>query len=96
MSLDRAIAQLEAEVAAFNQGTLQQPAENSTEWFVLRAKSLGLSALRRMAQLQLHGEPASAERYYREAGKRCKTADVPPAPIIEKEKPPAGFVMPGA
>ena len=72
MSLDRAIVQLQAEISAFRQGTPQQPGENSTDWFLLRAKALGLSMLKRMQQLELKERPAEAERYYRNCSKTAK------------------------
>lgn len=51
MSLERAIATLEAEVAGFKQGTPDQPREGTEGWYVLRAKSLGLSLLKRMRKI---------------------------------------------
>ncbi len=73
MRIYNAIAILEEEVAAFKQGTLDQPKEGTTDWFLLRAKALGLSHLRRMAQLSLHDNPAAAERFYRDCSKGMKS-----------------------
>ena len=73
MSLDAAIAQLEVETALYAQVTQQQPGEGTQEWFVLRAKALGLSCLRRMKQLGVGDSPRSAELFYREASKYTKT-----------------------
>ena len=83
--LESAIALLEAEVEAFQQGTKFQPAEKSEAWFVLRAKALGLSHLRRMAQLRVHDDPAAAERFYRGCQKTFKSLGVPDEVIVEKE-----------
>lgn len=88
--LEAAIAALEEEVEAFNQGTNQQPADGSSDWFVLRAKALGLSQLRRMAQLGLHGDPAAAERFYRSCAKTFKKLDVPDPVEVVRETLPDG------
>lgn len=82
MSLDRAIQLLQAEVAAFGQGTKNQPQEKSTEWFLLRAKASGLSLLKRMQQLGIENDPAAAEHYYRRASKDAKleTTETPVGP----------------
>lgn len=62
MSLASAIAQLSAEVAEFKQGTVTQPKEGAADWFLLRAKSLGLSYLKKAQQLALEGSPLRAEK----------------------------------
>ena len=72
MSVERAIEQLQAEVDAFGQGTPNQPKEHSTAWFLLRAKATGLSMLKRLRQLNIEGDAAAAERYYRKASKEVK------------------------
>ena len=72
MSLDRAIEQLQTEVTSYGHGTPTQPKPESAEWFLLRAKTLGLSALRRMKQLGVAGDPAAAERYYRRSSNEVK------------------------
>ena len=85
MSLERAIVQLEAEVADFRQGSPGQPKEGTPEWFLLRAKALGLSHLRRMQQLQVGGDPAAAERYYRGCSALFKQLQVPsPTPVVKE------------
>ena len=81
MSIARAIEQLEADIATYGQGTNLQPAEGSAAWHILRAKSLGLSYLKRAAQLKLEGDPAATERFYRAACVHVKV-EVP-------EEPPA-------
>ena len=48
MSLDSAIKQLEDEVLSYNQGTKKQPKECSADWFLFRAKTIGLAALKQM------------------------------------------------
>lgn len=85
MSLRLAIAQLEAEIAGFKQGTAQQPKEGSVEWFLLRAKATGLSMLKRMEQLDVERDAAAAERYYRKCGVEVKAAEVPPAEVVLAE-----------
>lgn len=72
MSIERAIETLQAEVGAFHQGTAEQPAEGTEAWFLLRAKSLGLSYLKRVRQLSLHDNPASAERFFRDSSRVVK------------------------
>ncbi len=89
MSIDAAIAILEAEVDSFNQGVPRvQPEENTTEWFILRAKALGLSHLRRMKQLGAHEDPAAAERFYRNCSSTFKKLNVPdPVPVAVSGDP---------
>ena len=72
MSIDAAIALLDAEV----QGLQPTPARaatpawaGSSDWFLLRAKSLGLSSLRRMKQLGVDVDPPASERFHRTAEK---------------------------
>jgi len=72
MSLAHAIEQLEAEVAAFKQGTSEQPKEGTTDWFVLRAKSLGLSFLKRTQQAAVEDSPQAAETLYRRCSRAIK------------------------
>jgi hypothetical protein len=66
MSLQRAIEQLQAEVDAFNQGTPSQPKDGTTEFFLLRAKALGLASLKQMEKGGVEGNIAAAERLYRD------------------------------
>lgn len=77
MSLHQAIKQLEAEVGEFRQGTPSAPKEGTADWFLLRAKSLSLSTLRRADQMMLAGNPAAAERFFGACGRLLKheTAD---------------------
>ena len=71
MSLDRAITQLEEELAALGLGTKDQPAEGTTEWFLLRAKAIGLSFLRKARQMN-GAPPAEIERHFRKASIEVK------------------------
>ncbi len=64
MSLQSAIEMLQAEVDDFGQGTSRQPKEGSADWFLLRAKSLGLSSLKRAAQLKVDKSPVAANRHF--------------------------------
>lgn len=75
--LDAAIAVLEEEIASFQQGTKDQPKEKTTDWFLLRAKSLGLSSLKTMAARQLADDPVGAERFHCNASKYRKAAFEP-------------------
>jgi NOL1/NOP2/fmu family ribosome biogenesis protein len=65
MSLDKAIAVLQEEVDYFQQGTKNQPAEKSTDWYLLRAKVAGLGLLKQMKVRGYENDPASAERFAR-------------------------------
>jgi len=66
MSLRLAIEQLQAEVNAFNQGTPSQPKDGTVEFFLLRAKALGLASLKQMEAAGVEGNTAAAERLYRD------------------------------
>lgn len=75
MSLDDAISVLEAEVAAFRPGTRDSPSNGTPEYFVLRAKSVGLSMLRQMKANDLAPRTADdnrAELYYKSISKAAK------------------------
>lgn len=85
MSLDAAIKVLEAEVSAFQQGTKHQPKEGSADWYLLRARALSLSHLKRMQQLNLQGDIAAAERHYRKCSNLVKGADVPEPVEVVRE-----------
>ncbi len=74
MTLQRAIDQLAEEVAAFKQGTADQPKENSPEWYLLRAKSLGLSHLKLMKQLGTD-DAGQIEQFHRQASRKLKHED---------------------
>lgn len=73
--IDDAIAILEAEVAAFGQGTKDQPAEGTPEFFILRAKSVGLSMLRSMQARGLDS-PSRVESFYKATLRSAKIGDV--------------------
>lgn len=94
MSLDRAIEQLSAEIADFQQGTKQAPKDGTVEWFLLRAKSLGLSHLKRMKQLGVESDVAASERFYRKCSSSFKQLNVPDPVEIEKEVLPSD-TLPG-
>ena len=65
MRLERALAQMEAEVAEFGQGSVRQPREGTTEWYVVRAKSLGLSFLRQASKRKLEGNPRAVDLLFK-------------------------------
>ena len=94
-ALDAAIAVLESEVAALM--AVNRPSAagadvntGSADWFLLRAKSLSLSSLRRMAQLGLHEDAAAAERYHRAAESHHVRLEVPAPVEIDVTPLPAG------
>ena len=72
MSLTAAIRQLQAEVDDFRQGTVSAPKEGTQEWWVLRAKSLSLSTLKRADQLALGSSPQQAERFFGSCSRQLK------------------------
>lgn len=74
-ALAKAIEQLQSEVDDFNQGTLDQPKEGTYDWYRLRGLAIGLSALKRMQQLDLGGDNKGAERYFRVSSRAVKAAE---------------------
>lgn len=72
--LSLAIQELQAEVDAFGQGTKTQPKEGSPEWYILRAKSCGLSMLKVMEKHCLPTIKAQ-DTYYKAATKYLKLED---------------------
>lgn len=75
MSLDKAIAVLEAEVEEFQQGTPNQPKEKTTDWYLLRAKVTGLGLLKQLKARGLDNDPAGCERFHRTHTKGMKRDD---------------------
>lgn len=76
MSVDAAIAQLETEVAAFKQGSKDQPKDGSAAWFMLRGLSAGLLMLK---QMKLHGvanDPSQADRFFNNYTKQLKQPEL--------------------
>lgn len=64
MSIERAIARLEAEVeqsGVLRPGSDRLPA-GSTEWYIARAKAIGMSALRQIAQEGIGDNAVAAEK----------------------------------
>ena len=72
MSLHAAIKTLEMEVFDFRQGTVNAPAEGSQDWWLLRAKSMALSSLRRAEQMALENNPRGGERFFNSCSKLLK------------------------
>lgn len=60
-----AIDLLAAEVDSFGQGTPAQPKDHTPEWFLLRAKSLGLAYLRQASLTGAHNSPVAATALYK-------------------------------
>lgn len=89
-NLANAVTELEEEVASFHQGTKTQPRDGSTEWFLLRAKVIGLSYLKRIEQLGVESDAGACERVYKLSAKTFKLAEVPEAVEVEKERLPDG------
>lgn len=73
-AIDEAIVTLETEVDAFGQGGPAAPKPGTSGWFVLRAKALAMSHLRRMKQLGLDNDITgrAAEEHYRGTAKLVK------------------------
>lgn len=76
--LENAIAQLQDEVDLFQQGTKVQPKDDTSEWYLLRAKSLGLTYLKQLQGQGLEGRARQCEQLYTSASKHFKNAA--PAP----------------
>jgi len=93
--IEAAIASLQSEVEDFQQGSGQQPKENSAAWFTLRAKALGLSYLKRVKQLEAHHDPATSDRFYRACSKQFKLTNIPDAVMVERERLPDGTLPTG-
>ena len=85
MAIEQAVLALQDEIASFNQGTAVQPAVGTTDWYRLRALTLGLTYLQRVQQLALHDDPAAAERLYRACYKTHTNTDAPEALVIIRE-----------
>lgn len=73
MSLDDAIAVLEIEVAGFKLGTQDQPKADTPEFFLVRAKAVGLSMLKQMRAKGL-SEPERIESFYKQTSVTAKAA----------------------
>lgn len=71
MSLEAALSELQARLAA--QGTKTQPAEGTTDWFLLRATALGEQLLQNMKKCKT--DPAACEAAYKSALKAIKWND---------------------
>lgn len=71
-NLDTAISQLQEESDAYTQGSKVQPRDGTTEWYVLRAITIGLGYLKRAKQLGLEDDVPAADRLYRAAAKASK------------------------
>lgn len=94
-SLPNAIAELEAEIASFNQGSKAQPKDGSTEWFLLRAKAVGIAYLKRVEQLGIAHDAGACERVYKKCSVVFKSAEVPAAPEVDRETLPDGSLPTG-
>lgn len=58
------------------------------EYYLSRAKVLGMTYLQRCKQLGLDTDLAAAERYQNACTKNCKSSQVPLPPAIERETLP--------
>lgn len=87
-ALENAISQLEEEVDSYGQGSMRQPPDRSTDWFLLRAASLGLAYLRRLRALELEGSPQASEQIYRKYLRELKDEEPQQEEsLAPKEKP---------
>lgn len=65
MTCRSAIILLEQELESLGHGTSRAPRAGTVDWYLVRAKALGLSALRRMEALGIADDPAAVERLYK-------------------------------
>ncbi len=70
--LEVAIQQLQADVDSYQQGTKNQPADDTTEWYLLRSKALGLTYLKQLQVQGLDGRARQCEQLYTKAGQHFK------------------------
>ena len=73
-NLEAAIAELQAQFDRFEPGTPNAPKEGSTEWFLLRASTLGLGYAKRVMAIGAADDPLAADRIYREGIRVLKVA----------------------
>lgn len=71
--LTNAIALLTEEVSV--QGTPQQPKDGTTEWYLLRARAIGLSWLKQQAQLDLGEDFVAADQHFQRVTRNLKGLD---------------------
>ncbi len=83
--LETAVAQLQEEVDSYSQGTKNQPADGTVEFYLLRAHTLGLSYLKRLGQLDLSNDPPAAHRLFTAQERTFKLSAVPPPVEIPRE-----------
>ena len=81
-ALEIAVEEMQEEVDSFQQGTAAQPKDGSTEWYLLRAMTLGLAYLKRLNQLGVGNDPRACERVYLRSSAHFKAAEVPPEPDV--------------
>ena len=65
MSCRSAIALLAAEIEALGHGTSRAPKTGTADWYLVRAKALGLAALRQMQALGIEDDPTACDRLYK-------------------------------
>lgn len=75
-AIDQAIAELGNEIAEFKHGTLDQPDEGSSAWFLLRAKTLAMTYLKRLGQTGAHGSAKASEQLFKQCTKAFKMEDL--------------------
>lgn len=81
--LQTAIDLQAAEIEAFGQGTAKQPPNGSTEWFLLRAATIGMAYLKRVVELDIEQDYSASERLYRAQLPLVKKAPLPPKPEVD-------------
>ena len=99
--LENAIQQLQDDVNSYQQGTKLQPKDDTCEWYLLRAKVLGLQYLKRLQTLGLGDKERArqCEELYKQGARLFKHVDIPPADPAGEQVPallqprPAGDVQ---
>jgi hypothetical protein len=78
--LETAVNLLQDEFDSYGQGTVDQPADGTTGWYLIRAAALGLAYVKRLQALGLENDIPAAERYYTTCYREFKQVDIPSAP----------------
>lgn len=73
--LEQAILRLEIQLADLGVGSVQQPEPMQSNWYLMRAVAIGLSALREMKEQELTTE-AEVEQFYRRRIKEVKSKKI--------------------
>lgn len=75
--LEVAVNLLQDEFDSYGQGTVDQPADGTTGWYLIRAAALGLAYVKRLQALGLENDVPAAERYYTTCYRDFKNQEIP-------------------